>query len=55
MAAQPGMEAQIVSGVPMARVGAPEEVAEAVVWLSSDAAFYVTGHALPVDGGWLAQ
>lgn len=55
MSAEPGMEAQIVGRVPMGRVGKPEEVAEAVLWLISDAASYVTGHALPVDGGWLAQ
>jgi NAD(P)-dependent dehydrogenase (short-subunit alcohol dehydrogenase family) len=46
---------QITSQVPMARVGKPEEVAEAVVWLSSESAAYVTGHALPVDGGWVAK
>ena len=40
---------------PMGRVGRVEEVAEAVVWLSSDAASFVTGHSLPVDGGYVAQ
>ena len=39
---------------PLGRFGTPEEVAEAVVWLCSDAASFVTGHALPVDGGYLA-
>jgi NAD(P)-dependent dehydrogenase (short-subunit alcohol dehydrogenase family) len=29
----------------------PEEIAEAIVWLCSDEASYITGHALPVDGG----
>ena len=41
--------------VPMGRIGQPEEVADAVVWLPSDAARYVTGHTLPVDGGVCAQ
>jgi NAD(P)-dependent dehydrogenase (short-subunit alcohol dehydrogenase family) len=36
--------------MPIARLGTPEEVAEAVVWLCSDAASYVTGHLLMVDG-----
>jgi NAD(P)-dependent dehydrogenase (short-subunit alcohol dehydrogenase family) len=36
---------------PLGRIGMPEEAAEAVVWLCSDAASYVTGHSLIVDGG----
>lgn len=39
----------------MNRLGKPEEVAEAVVWLLSDAASFVTGITLPVDGGFTAQ
>lgn len=39
---------------PMGRLGTPEEVAEAVVWLCSEASSYVTGHAFAVDGGVLA-
>jgi NAD(P)-dependent dehydrogenase (short-subunit alcohol dehydrogenase family) len=38
---------------PVGRFGTPEEVASAVVWLCSDSASFVTGHALPVDGGLL--
>ena len=38
-------------GVPLERVGDPQELGEAVAWLSSDAASYVNGAALPVDGG----
>lgn len=37
---------------PMGRVARPGEVAEAIRWLLSDAASYVTGHVLAVDGGW---
>jgi NAD(P)-dependent dehydrogenase (short-subunit alcohol dehydrogenase family) len=37
--------------VPMGRIGEPEEVVGAVMWLCSEAASFVTGHALPVDGG----
>ena len=41
--------------VPMRRIGQPEEVANAVVWLLSDQASFVTGHILPIDGGMLAE
>src|SRR5258708_6742949 len=41
--------------VPMGRIGQPEEIADAVVWLLSDEARYVTGHTLPVDGGVCSQ
>jgi NAD(P)-dependent dehydrogenase (short-subunit alcohol dehydrogenase family) len=50
----PALQAQIRAR-PMGRVGAPEEVAEAVVWLCSDAASFVTGHAMSIDGGLVAQ
>lgn len=39
---------------PLGRIGEPAEVAQAVVWLCSPESSYVTGHALPVDGGMLA-
>ncbi len=41
--------------LPIRRMGRAEEVAEAVIWLCSDAAAYVNGHALAVDGGYVAQ
>lgn len=37
--------------IPMKRLAEPEDMAEAVIWLCSDAASFVTGHAMPVDGG----
>jgi NAD(P)-dependent dehydrogenase (short-subunit alcohol dehydrogenase family) len=39
----------------MARIAAPEEVAEGALWLCSDAASFVTGHVLALDGGFLAR
>jgi NAD(P)-dependent dehydrogenase (short-subunit alcohol dehydrogenase family) len=54
-AAAPEKVHELLQRVPMGRIAEPEEVAEAAVWLCSDAASYVTGHALPVDGGIVAD
>jgi NAD(P)-dependent dehydrogenase (short-subunit alcohol dehydrogenase family) len=48
-------EQRLMDQHPIGRLGTPKEVAEAVVWLCSDAASFVTGHAMPVDGGYVAQ
>jgi NAD(P)-dependent dehydrogenase (short-subunit alcohol dehydrogenase family) len=45
---------RIMERVPLARMGKPEEIAEAVVWLCSDRASFVTGAAWTVDGGYTA-
>ena len=47
----PQFKAQIISKYPMGRMATPEEVAEAAVWLCSDAASFITGHTMVVDGG----
>lgn len=44
----------ILGRVPLHRVGKPEEVANAVVFLASDDSSYMTGSVVVVDGGWLA-
>jgi len=48
------VEKQYIDMEPIGRMGKPEEVAEAVMWLCSDNASFVTGTTLPVDGGWIA-
>ena len=50
-----GDRAQFAAVEPVGRMGTPEEVAEAVVWLCSEAASFVTGHAMAVDGGFVAR
>lgn len=48
-------EAQVKALYPAGRVGSLSEVAETVAWFFSDATSFITGHALPIDGGLLAQ
>jgi NAD(P)-dependent dehydrogenase (short-subunit alcohol dehydrogenase family) len=55
LTSNPALEAQIVARHPVGRMGKPDEIAEAVVWLCSDAASFVTGHTMTVDGGYVAQ
>ena len=53
--ADPDRERSIVQRIPAGRWGTPDDLAGAVVFLASDAARYVHGAVLPVDGGWLAR
>lgn len=50
----PTFEERIKKNIPMRRYGKPEEIAQAILWLCSDRAEFMTGHALPVDGGMMA-
>src|SRR6266481_6076950 len=51
----PENKADLISRVPMKRIAQPEEIAEAIVFLGSDKASYITGASLAVDGGKLAR
>jgi len=55
MAADPRIERMMTAGVPMGRLGNAEEIAAAILWLCSDAASFVVGHAMAVDGGSVVQ
>lgn len=54
VAANPEIKAVMEGMTPMGRMGRPEEIAAAVVWLCSDQASFVTGHPMVVDGGAIA-
>ena len=51
---RPDVLEKMIAAEPVGRSGQPEEIAESVVWLCSDAASFVTGHAMAVDGGAVA-
>ena len=52
---QPGWAEKVLRGYPLGRFGQPEEIAAAILYLASDEAAFVTGVALPVDGGYTAR
>lgn len=53
--ANPEAKKALIAGEPVGRIGQAEEIATAVVWMCSDAASFVTGISMPVDGGWVAR
>jgi len=52
---KPESRAAMTALHPIGRIGTPEEIADAVIWLSSDKSSFVIGHSLLVDGGFTAQ
>ena len=51
----PGLEDWMIGKTPTGRMGNPEEIAEAIIWLSSDEASFITGAVVPIDGGMTAR
>jgi NAD(P)-dependent dehydrogenase (short-subunit alcohol dehydrogenase family) len=49
------LKERFLRGIPLDRIGEPEDIAKAALFLASDAAGFITGHSLPVDGGNLAM
>jgi NAD(P)-dependent dehydrogenase (short-subunit alcohol dehydrogenase family) len=52
---KPDLEAKLISRVPLRRLGTTAEIAQAAIYLFSDAAAFITGHSLVMDGGIVAE
>ncbi|MEM6318724.1 MAG: glucose 1-dehydrogenase [Bacteroidota bacterium] len=50
----PSFEKKLLRNIPLRRYGQPDDIANAIVWLSADETGFVTGHSMPVDGGMTA-
>ena len=55
LAPTPEARARVARSVPMGRLGTPDDVAAACLWLGSDAAAYVNGVIVAADGGWMVR
>jgi NAD(P)-dependent dehydrogenase (short-subunit alcohol dehydrogenase family) len=55
MDATPGLRENFLTGIPMGRLGVPEDIKGPALFLASDASAFITGHVLPMDGGNLAM
>jgi NAD(P)-dependent dehydrogenase (short-subunit alcohol dehydrogenase family) len=53
--ADPGYEREMIDRTPLGRIGVVEDITPAAVFLVSDAASYITGTSLLIDGGWTAS
>ena len=54
MVEHPRLGPQLISSTPLGRLGSPDEIAAAIVFLASDDAAFITGAVLTIDGGWTA-